>query len=309
MNTIANEPVRDTLLQFGKQMIECYLELYKTCMKGKRYALFEQRWFEHVHEYFTREDGKQLSARAQAWCNVVKRAEEHGTLLCCVSEQRIVVSTLASHVHDLMADEVLAFKTQMLEECEFESTAVTLSESNIALYRYGGFALHSMIQKRQHHVQKGVKSELGLLETLKVTKEQWDQISPAIQQLTRGGLVVPSPTLLPLLRMIMEKTSSLVNDQTYKEHGRNAIKLAKKELDRWGEPREVFASVAPSAFTTECKASVLTELVHKVFHARVNEYMNAAEEMELEREGKAVRADQCLRDTLKTFSSLTSRKV
>ena len=56
-------------------------------------------------------------------------------------------------------------------------------------------------------------------------------------------------------------------------------------------------------------ASVLTELVHKVFHAQVNEYMNAAEEIKLEREGKAVRADQCLRDTLKTISSLTSRKV
>ena len=75
-----------------------------------------------------------------------------------------------------MADEVLAFKAQMLEECEFESTADyshTVSERNVAFYRYGGFALHSMIQKRQHHVQKeDVKSDLGLFETLKVTKEQ-----------------------------------------------------------------------------------------------------------------------------------------
>lgn len=133
MNTIANEPVRDTLLQFSKQMIACYLELYmyKTCMKGKCYTLFKQRWFEHVHKYFTREDGKQLSAHAQAWCNVVKQVEEQGTLLCCFSEQRIVVSTLASHIHDLMADEVLTFKTQMLEVGKFESTANychTLSE-------------------------------------------------------------------------------------------------------------------------------------------------------------------------------------
>ena len=29
VNTIANEPVRDTLLQFGKQMIECYLDVHE----------------------------------------------------------------------------------------------------------------------------------------------------------------------------------------------------------------------------------------------------------------------------------------
>ena len=42
----------------------------------------------------------------------------------------------------------------------------------------------------------------------------------------------------------------------------------------------------------------------KVFHARVNEYMVATEEIELEKAGKAVKVKQCLRDELKTFSSL-----
>ena len=42
----------------------------------------------------------------------------------------------------------------------------------------------------------------------------------------------------------------------------------------------------------------------KVFHARVNEYMVASEEIELE---KSVKAEHCLRDELKTFSALKGR--
>ena len=45
----------------------------------------------------------------------------------------------------------------------------------------------------------------------------------------------------------------------------------------------------------------------KVFHARVNEYMVASEEIELEKAGKAVKVEQCLRDELKTFSALKGR--
>ena len=44
----------------------------------------------------------------------------------------------------------------------------------------------------------------------------------------------------------------------------------------------------------------------KIIHARVNEYMIVSEELELERAGKVVKVEQCLRDQLKTFSALKS---
>ena len=49
------------------------------------------------------------------------------------------------------------------------------------------------------------------------------------------------------------------------------------------------------------------ELTAKIFHARINEYMSATEEIELEQKGKAVRVEQSLRDQLKTFSGLKGR--
>jgi hypothetical protein len=45
----------------------------------------------------------------------------------------------------------------------------------------------------------------------------------------------------------------------------------------------------------------------KIFHARINEYFSAAEEINLEQLEKAVKAEQGLRDTLKAFSSMKSR--
>ena len=52
---------------------------------------------------------------------------------------------------------------------------------------------------------------------------------------------------------------------------------------------------------------VCIEFCMKIIRARVNEYMIASEKVELERAGKAVKVEQCLRDELKTFSALKSR--
>ncbi len=46
-----------------------------------------------------------------------------------------------------------------------------------------------------------------------------------------------------------------------------------------------------------------------MFHPRANEYMTAATEIELERSGKAVKADQSLRDQLKTYSATKNHKI
>ena len=52
---------------------------------------------------------------------------------------------------------------------------------------------------------------------------------------------------------------------------------------------------------------VYNELSKKIFNARVNEYMSAAIEIDLERSGKAVHAEQGLRDELKTYSAMRTR--
>ena len=114
--------------------------------------------------------------QADTWRTIVCRSK----LDVSEQEQRIVVSTIAYHIHDLMAEKVKKYKEDLLamDEPATTSGCDKFTESNINLLRYGGFALHSMLAKRQ---RRGCEDcELDLLKTLTVTEDEWDKIPPAI---------------------------------------------------------------------------------------------------------------------------------
>ena len=54
-------------------------------------------------------------------------------------------------------------------------------------------------------------------------------------------------------------------------------------------------------------ARIRIEFMKKIFHSRVNEFMEATKELDLERSQKVTDADQSLRDTLKTYSNNQKR--
>ena len=56
------------------------------------------------------------------------------------------------------------------------------------------------------------------VELLMSTEKEWDELPSAIQYLQQGGLVI-SPQMLPFLRSVVEKTTSLPNDERSRQHG------------------------------------------------------------------------------------------
>ena len=54
-------------------------------------------------------------------------------------------------------------------------------------------------------------------------------------------------------------------------------------------------------------ARIRIEFMKKIFHSRINEFMEATKELDLERSHKVTDADQSLRDTLKTYSNNQKR--
>lgn len=153
-----------------------------------------------------------------------------------------------------------------------------------------------------------IEKEVELLLSIRVTEKEWDELPPAIQYLQQGGLDIISPRMLPFLRYVVEKTTSLVNDERARQYGRDMIGLAQREINADATAMSLFNEETPTTFTIDCKIRVCTELTCKIFHARVNEYMSATQEVQLEKEGKVVKAEQSLRDSLKTLSALKSRK-
>ena len=88
------------------------------------------------------------------------------------------------------------------------------------------------------------------------------------------------------------------------------IEIACKDIDKDTELTWIFTECVHNAGVNTSSAVVSRlygELSKKIFHARVNEYMTASIEIELERSGKVVKADQSLHDQLKTFSALKTR--
>lgn len=87
------------------------------------------------------------------------------------------------------------------------------------------------------------------------------------------------------------------------------IKVAWSKIESSTEINEIFLCCIKNVGIDQSNPIIpklYHELTVKLFHARVNEFMTASVEIELERHGKAVRVGQSLRDELKTYSALKS---
>ena len=229
-----------------------------------------------------------------------------------IKEQRIIVSTVAYIIYDIMTGKVKEHKSQLplpieTNDCE---PAVSIVESNVCLYRYGGFALHSLLQKYQKAAE-GCNDScdhdiMPVLRQLTIKHDQTSLVPYGIQQLNQGGLVI----MLPYLRALIEKVSSLVNEDQSREFGQHMVEIARSKIESDSDLNETFIHCIKNAGVDPLNPiipKVYEELSRKMFHARVNEYMTAAVEIDLERSGKVVKADQSLRDQLKTYSAMKTR--
>ena len=69
--SICSERVKPALVQCIMEMVARYLEIYKACMKGKKYARFEQQFFEHIEEYM-----EESGVQSDLWKTVVSRVND-----------------------------------------------------------------------------------------------------------------------------------------------------------------------------------------------------------------------------------------
>lgn len=126
-----------------------------------------------------------------------------------------------------------------------------------------------------------------------------------------------TPSMLPVLSKVMTVINQNINHEKLKKHGKNMIKVALDKLDDDDLTAQLFQSFkaihrkyeTSAQIREDLLANIVQELIKKIFHSRVNEYMEARKELDLEVMGKTTDAEQSLRDTLKTYSNNTSRPV
>ena len=123
-------------------MVHKYIALLSTFVTGKRFAQFEQAWLCHIEDYFTETpitSEKVSVSLCSMWKAVVHSIRSKPTL----GEQRIVLSTVAYTVYDLMTEKVKGYKTEFATSAADHSSVVPVMstctpkcESNVSLYRY-----------------------------------------------------------------------------------------------------------------------------------------------------------------------------
>ena len=132
----------------------------------------------------------------------------------------------------------------------------------------------------------------------------------AVKELNQGGLVIIDHCMLPFVRAVIEKTRCLVCEEKCRELGQNVIQVAKMEIKN---DESLYTSFIVCVKHCGVDSSlpvvrkIFDELSLKLFHARVNQFMTATIELDLKKSGKAVKADQSLRDQLKTYSAMKTR--
>jgi hypothetical protein len=158
-----------------------------------------------------------------------------------------------------------------------------------------------MIEKRRKLPSSN--HEVKLLDMLKLNDK-----TNCDYTLDQGGLVQVSPLMLPFFEELLDTINIHINAEKVKEHGKYMIEIALDEILENDELEMLFKTriqrIGIDVETIEW-LTIQEEFTRKVFHSRVNEFMEARKELELER---ITDAGQSLRDTLKTYSTVQKRR-
>ena len=127
--------------------------------------------------------------------------------------------------------------------------------------------------------------------------------------LSQGGLTHVSSALLPFLEKLLLEINKHINRQKLRKHGKNMVSEALSKITQITDLENSFDTCLKNINVdiNESLNNIRIELTKKVFNSRVNEFMEAQKELDLESKGKSTDTDQSLRDMLKTYSSNQSR--
>ena len=200
-----------------------------------------------------------------AWQSLVQECC-HSSTQFVSEEQRIMVSSVAYMVHDVMAGRIKKHKQEKSSNdrdatqiVALEQTAKRLSESNVSLYRYGGFALHSLLQRYKGRTDSCSKDVMSFLKAMVIKPDEIKLLPDGIKLLDQGGLTIICPAMLPYLRVFIEKVAMTVSDEACCEYGKDMIDVARLTMEGDGTACKIFVDCIKKV-GIDCEHNVLTQV-------------------------------------------------
>ena len=146
--------------------------------------------------------------------------------------KRVVLIGVLNEVHNHFQQRISA-EIEAISNPRSDTSAHPTGSDDVALYRLGGWALFSDIQKRKSRLKSpsrckvGTKQELDVLHLFTIPKADKAQLPAALRYLDRGRLTFPRPCLLPFMRAVEQKMLELLNESIYARYGRRIFEVSK----------------------------------------------------------------------------------
>ena len=87
---VCSEKVTPTLTLCTMEVVGLYTEMYRSCMIGKKFAIFEQQWFKHLEQYFSNIPlwvtlllyCRPMRLNVQVWCTSSYKGAKNSCNVC-----------------------------------------------------------------------------------------------------------------------------------------------------------------------------------------------------------------------------------
>jgi len=297
---------------------QMFVTLYEECCKCKeRHMQLQIKWHQHC-SYFLVDKNMELSLvglhPSDPIAESVVAVRSKWNKVCVVYSLR---GQSAKKFLILFCDcvyEELLRQCHRIIESDVQVPDTTIVESEDVYFRFGGAAICSMLHGRYTKIKscslnqkEKVSQEITILQQISVhKKEDKDHVPDYLKYRDEGHMYFPCTELLSFLKAVDTATMKKVNDANFSQDGSDILTTVVESLHSDPNLHSLFliAAVAkvPRFENLSCAAvdMVFKEMVQKLSHTRIQEYLDSFKHKGAANKGSATLAGQNLRDSLLT---------
>ena len=301
---------------FIEHLRDTFVALYKECSTVKeRYLHFQIKWQQYCSYFLVANNSTLSDLGLLPQDSAADQVVTTRSLLHQLWLKHKVKSTDAKTFLILLCSSVfneLLTKCHSLIQPENEVGGVDSGmEGEDVYYRFGGAAIASLLHGRYEKIKNctelqkdQVSKEITLLQKLSVhEKDKKVYLPEYLQYRDEGYMYFPCQELLPFLKALDLRVKEITNDSNFTKEGCSLLSgILEKVEDDDGTLRKLFMEAAqvklPELQDISQVNLVFSELVRKLTHTRVEEYLNSFKNKAIAKKGSASLSGQNLRDSL-----------
>ena len=310
--------VPNSIMFLAEHWHQIFVKLYGDCSTMKeKYLQFQIKWHRHC-SYFLVEKNAELSLiglhPADPSAEAVVSVRSQWNKLCVANcLQRSDAKIFMILFCGCLYDELLRQCHRIIEP-DIQASELCSEDSEDVYYRFGESTLRNMLHDRYTKIKScplnqkdRVSEEITVLQQLSVhRKEDKDHVPDYLKYRDEGHMCFPCVELLPFLKATDIATKKETNNTTFSQQGSDMLTTIVEKL--YGDPnlQSLFVTtVVNKVFKFDdlpfATLDILfKELVKKLCHIRIQEYLDAFKHKGAAHKGKATLVGQNLRDSLLT---------